>query len=285
MEPGIYYGVSKADYFAIDAFHFSGIWRLLKSPAHYKYFLEHPEPPSDAMILGNLVDTLLLEPDLYGDRYAVLPETYVDKKTGEVKAWTMKAAVCKEEKAALETSGKTLIKFDMLATANSMIEQIKTHAEIMRVIEESKKQVCVIWIDTDTGVKCKGLLDLLSPEGITDLKTTPDASAKAFSSKINSFLYHVQGAMYSDGVTANSDGIILPYQFIPVETEPPHCPAIYQLEENSLLTGREIYKHALKIYKDCVENNSWPGYSQFIETINIPAYAINKVLEEGIING
>jgi len=285
MEPGIYENMSRDDYQKIEAFHFSGIWRLLKSPAHYKYFLDHPEPPSDAMILGNLVDTLLLEPDFYEARYAVLPETYVDEKTGEIKKWNLNSGVCKKEKAALETSGKTLIKTDMLITANAMIEQIKQHVEIMRVIEESKKQVCVVWVDTDTGVKGKGLIDLLSPEGITDLKKTFDASPKGFSKHINNYLYHVQGAMYSDGVTANSDGIVLPYQFITVEAEPPYCPAIYQLEENSLLTGREIYKHALKIYKDCVENNSWPGYSQFIETINIPAYAINKVLEEGIING
>lgn len=284
MEPGIHYNVSRVEYDKIEAFHFSGIWRLLKSPAHYKYFIEHPEPPSDAMILGNLVDTLLLEPNLYNARYGLLPETYINDD-GDEKKWNMNAKVCKEEYAELKASGKQVIKSEMLETANAMIEQIKTHAEIMKTIEESKKQVCVVWVDADTGVMCKALLDMLSPDGTTDLKTTTDASQKAFSFKINSFLYHVQGAMYSDGVTAHSDGIILPYRIIAVETEPPHCPAIYALEENSLLTGREIYKHALRIYKDCVDNNSWPGYSQFIEDINIPAYAISKVLEEGVING
>lgn len=285
MKPGIYHDIDRAAYDKIEAFHFSGIWRLLKSPAHYKYFFEHQEPPSDAMVLGNLVDTLLLSPETFEGRYDILPETYEDAKTGEVKIFDRRVKICKEIYANIQASGRQLIKSTHLETANAMIEQIGQHEEIMRVLTESKKQVCVVWVDSDTGVKCKGLLDMLSPEAITDLKTTDDASAKGFSHKINSYLYHVQAAMYCDGVTANSDGIVLPYQIIAIESEPPYCPAIYALEENSLLTGRAIYKHALQIFKDCVENNSWPGYSQFVEEISIPLFAINKVLEEGVING
>jgi len=285
MEPGIYHGIPFEEYKKIDAFNYSKIRWILKSPKHFKYHLENPEPPSDAMVLGQLVDCLALSPGEFSSKFAVLPETYYDEKAKEDKKFNLNSTICKGIKAALDNSGKIVVKNQQIAVAAEMVKSLMEHEKIKVAIEDSQHQVCIVWIDCDTGVKCKGLVDMLCPDGITDLKTAPDVSPKAFPFKVNSFLYHVQGAFYSDGLTANSNGIILPYQIAGVESDPPYCAAIYVVEENSLLTGREIYKYALKVYKDCVENNCWPGYSQFVEPLNIPPYAISRVLEEGIING
>ena len=278
------YEIPEKDYREIPAFHYSMMRWLMKSPMHLKHYTENPEEPNEAMIFGSLVDTLALTPDLFPARYVVLPQTYTDKKGAE-KPFTLKSDTCKIVAAEYAASGKTVIKQAMLDDAKNIVIALRNHEKISRVIDSSRKQVALVWIDSDTGLLCKALLDMLSDEAITDLKTTENASPRSFPTKINNFRYHIQGALYSDGFTALNNGLVLPYQIIASETDAPYACAIYSLEPDSLFAGREIYKHYLNVYKDCLETGFWPGYSQFVEPINIPPYALSKTLEEGIING
>ena len=284
-KPGIYPNIPRAEYDSWDAFNNSGVRHILRSPKHYMHWLmsEEPDEPSDALRFGGLLDTLLLTPDLLDSRYRVFPETAKDAK-GVEKPWSMQLKECREYASNLAAQGLVGIKSDEFAEAMAILQSIRSHRSAQEILEKSKPQVGLVWIDTDFRVLCKGLIDLLSDEAITDLKTTEDAGAK-FSRSVNNFGYHIQGAFYSDGYAANTQNVQLPYQFIAAEKDAPYCVAMYALEPDSLLTGRQIYKKALKIYAQCKAEHKWPGYSEYVEPLEIPAYAIAKVLEEGVING
>src|SRR5690349_3941280 len=61
----------------------TGIKEILKSPAHYKAYLEGQED-TDAFRLGRLVHMRLLEPEAYVDSVVISPQ--VDARTKEGKA-------------------------------------------------------------------------------------------------------------------------------------------------------------------------------------------------------
>lgn len=284
-KPGIYFDIPFEEYVALDAFNQSGAKKLLRSPAHYQaYLLEEEEKKSDCLILGSIVDCLALEPQKFDSYFAIRPETYTNEK-GETKPFNVNAKVCQAVMEQLSASGKQVIKTNMLDAATSIAAAITRHKTAAEIIGRSKKQVSLVWEDVDTGVLCKGRLDMLSETDISDLKSTVDASPEGFSRSIESFGYHIQGAFYSDGYAALTGNIQLPYNIIAAETESPFCVATYALEADTLLIGRAIYKKALKKYADCKTHNNWPGYSDFLEPIDVPAWAIKKGLENAELEG
>ena len=102
---------------------------------------------------------------------------------------------------------------------------------------------------------------------------------------MNYLYYHVQGAAYSDGWSLASGEAALPFNFIVVESEEPHLVATYSLGIHSILTGRYWWNQALAEYSACKASGKWPGYSPYLEDIDIPPYAIMQDLPEEVING
>ena len=280
IKPGIYFDVPNSEYRAWNAFAQSGVRHILRSPAHYMQNNLFESVKSKAMTIGSLIDCLVLEPEKYNSYFAVIPETYINSKE-EIKEFNANSTVCKQIKNEILASGKTIIDKNQINIAQNCFVQISGHKTASEIIARSKKQVSLCWIDSDTGVLCKGRLDMLDDNcDISDLKSTMDASPFSFSKSIESFGYHIQGAFYSDGYAALTGNVQLPYNIIAVETEAPYCVATYVIEPDTLLIGRCIYKKALKKYAECKKLNSWPGYSDFIEPIDVPAWAIKKGLED-----
>ena len=177
-----------------------------------------------------------------------------------------------------------------------MIEENKIANEWLK----GDKQVTIIWIDPQTGIKCKGRPDIVYPSidkpgRITDLKITNDPHPSAFSKTANKFLYHVQAAMYLQGLECAKTGRYrnvadqngdcesygMPFSFIVAEENQPHDVLTYDMDIESTDVGWLIFREAIQRYADCVEADNWPGYSQFTETLSIPRWQVNKVIMEG----
>ena len=62
----------------------SQLWKIRESPEKFKYAMEHPEEPTPALLFGQMVHKLVLEPDTFDEEFIVAPE--VDKRTKEGKA-------------------------------------------------------------------------------------------------------------------------------------------------------------------------------------------------------
>lgn len=272
MKAGIHYNISNSDYHASKGVSKSRLDVLARSPAHYfAKYLDKDNPkkdePTAAMIAGTLAHCAILEPDEFGLRYVVLP-TGLDRRTKEGKAAF----------AELEASGKEVILEDQYKTAQRQAASVCRLPDIAMALEKGRAEVSAYWTDEKTGLLCKCRPDLVysceAGDILLDVKTTKDASPREFSRSIANYRYDVQAAFYSDGYALASGRRVLAFIFVAVESEYPHLAAAYQIDEASIMAGREKYRRDLETLKNCHERNEWPGYSTAIEPISLPAWAM-----------
>lgn len=292
MNPGIYKNVPFAEYQKWPACHKSMFTSILKSGLHLKHFLEKGEKETDIMIFGNLVDCLLFEPDRFKSRYVMAPATYpaVVKKVEVQKKWNWTANYCKEwreQKEEAEPDIKIITEADF-CRASTITDRIKIHPEAGKWLQDAEYQVSIFWIDPETGLACKGRLDALQAERLSDLKITNNPHPSGFSKTAANFLYHVQGAFYHDGymlAQGKTPGPApeLPFSFIVAEDQPPHDVVCYNLGPESFDAGRIVYREALNRYKEVVDTGDYSGYSNVAEELEIPHWALNKIMMEGIV--
>lgn len=283
MTPGIYENLPFADYLEIDAFSSSMIGPILRSPKHLEQFLKDGID-SDQVTMGALVDCLVLEEEKYPQYFQTTPEIYTNAK-GEKKPWDLRSSTCRTMKRQIEDTGRRVITQNDLSVANQIKEEIYRHTSARELLVNCQSQISMVWEDVDTGILCKGRIDVLNEDSLADLKTTHDGSPGGFSRHLNKYHYHCQASFYVAGWAALNAGEMLPFHFIVAETAPPYCVATYIIGEDSLMAGDYICKQALKRYQDYKESDTVLGYSEFIEPVDIPVWASAKILEQGDLNG
>ena len=277
---GVYYDVSLATYLAWDAFSRSMTLPTLRSARHLHHYQVQEKALTDSLILGSLVDALTISPAEL-DNFEELPETYINTK-GQEMPFNLRSKSCKQAYDAIIADGVTPIKAEQMAEAERIVSGIRSNPAASQLIDSGKKQVSLVWEDEDTGVLCKGRLDLVDNEYITDIKTTRDATKDAFSRAIYQFGYHIQAAFYLDG-WARLNKQSLGYKIIAAENSAPYCTAVYTLGEPSIESGQAQYKAALARYADILANDPdfQAGYSAIAEPIDIPVWAVTKILDQG----
>ncbi len=89
-------------------------------------------------------------------------------------------------------------------------------------------------------------------------------------------------AWYLDAVTAllEHDPARPPaFVFVMQEKEPPYVVTVCQLSYGALELGRQRNERALNIYRRCRQTGVWPGYSDDIEEIPLPAW-VERTLDQ-----
>lgn len=275
--PKLYENIPFGQYLSWDAMSQSAVKPLAKSAAHYQAWLSKQEN-TKALRVGHITDTLVFEPDLWEDNYKVKPRTY-KASDGTVKPWNGNATVCKQWMEDAETLGKIIISGPEYDEAVRVSTAVRGHPAAAAALSEGKSQVSMVWIDPDSGVLCKGRLDWLTATGIYDLKTTKEGGPEQhqFPRECVTYGYHIQAAFYTDGYEQLT-GVALPYHLIIAEKGSPYAVGVRRMEYPSLLAGHNIYKRTLLNYKGCCERKKWPGFSDFIEPMNIPTWALRQEL-------
>ena len=60
-----------------------------------------------------------------------------------------------------------------------------------------------------------------------------------------------------------------------VEKTAPYLVSVVELDEEAVNIGRALNDRAKRIYRECVETNTWPGYPT-AEPVSLPLWAIYK---------
>lgn len=245
----------------------SALWKLRESPEKFKWAMEHPEQPTQALLFGQAFHKLVLEPETFFDEFAVAPE--IDRRT--------KAG--KEEYAAFceFAAGKTVIDQDAFDRANEMRVAVCSNPYVAKLLN-GQHEVPYFWTDELTGEACKVRLDSLteikSQPVIVDLKTTADASTDGFMRSAIKYGYDFQAAMYSEGYEKNTGKKPL-FVFIAIEKEPPYAVNILQADEAFTQHGYDVFRELIGTYHDCKASGNWFGYLgayNVINTLNLPAW-------------
>jgi exodeoxyribonuclease VIII len=110
---------------------------------------------------------------------------------------------------------------------------------------------------------------------LLDVKTFSDPSPNEFARQCARKAYAKQAAYYSDGYEKASGKSVRAFIFLAVGNEWPYAAAAMMLDEESLEAGRRHYKRNLRTYAECVNTNTWPGFSSGITLIRLPQWALN----------
>jgi len=261
--------MDNATYHAHPAVSKSHLDQIARSPLHYwaRYLdpkREVPEP-TPAMRLGTAVHTLTLEADTWEQRYVVAPQ--VDRRTKAGKeAWAEFEA---------EAGERELISAEDRAIVSRMAEAVWAHpAAAMLLHWQGKAETTHMWMDEPSGLQCKCRPDWLTNDGclIVDLKTTEDASPQGFRKSIANFRYHVQASWYLDGIKQATGHRPDQFIFVVVEKKPPYCCAVYAADQEMIEIGGQHARRDLMRLAECHKAGRWPGYSEEIEMIGLPAW-------------
>ena len=259
MEPGIYQDIPFSDYLQIRAFSKSDIKHLNKSQNHFKIEKEKPKEVKEAFIIGDICDILLTDNKSLGNEYHMLPQ-FVEYQGRKI-AWNGTLKTCKKIKEEAENKypNKIIIPYSWYEEAYNCAEALKNFDMAIEPMQNAIYQETIVWIDEETGVKCKGRLDFRNDYCTTDIKTTKDASEKAFQNDLVKLDYGCQGAMYQYGLSQLTGEDIKPFAFLCVE-KGTYMPVRYFLREESLAIGLDDARKAMLIYKECLESGKFKGY-------------------------
>lgn len=238
-------------------------WSALKwmnvSPLRYKWALTHPEPPKPAYVLGSAIHCGILEPERFGERFAVFDGTRRGKE------WDLWRA---------EHPGVESLKPDEMEQVHRCVDAVRLHKVASGILKGCRTEETTSWVDPDTRVACKGRLDAICAAYVCDLKTSRDVAPRAFERHSASYLYHGQLAWYHDGATVcgKIPGDVMPY-VVTAQTSEPYDVAAYQLTPETLVAGRTLYRGLLNRLVQCMEADWWPGVAPDLEPLMLPRWA------------
>jgi hypothetical protein len=259
--PGIYPGVSNADYHADPALGSTSLKTLAtRTPAHYQHDLTHPKF-SDAFTLGTAAHSVILEGDPSGI-VVVDADNWLTKSAKEARS------------AALGSELQPLLAKEW-AQVLAMRDAVMAHPAVSASFTGHRAEHSVFWEEDGLMLKCRP--DAWQPGALIDLKTARDANPNEFGKTAHEYGYHQSAAHYIDGVKA-ATGEELPFHFVLVEKTEPYLVSVVELDVEAINIGRQLNDRAKRIYRECAESGTWYGYPN-ADLISLPMWAIYKAEE------
>jgi exodeoxyribonuclease VIII len=250
--------ISNADYHADPAISASQLKEISRSPYHYwSRYLDPDRTPTiatSAMKLGSLTHCAVLEPDELSKRYGITP----DRRSNAGKALA----------AEMEASGIEAVTAQEMEQALAMAASVRSNSTAALLLSNGQAEQSFWWDDIATGMRCKCRPDWFDGETIIDLKTCVDASPAGFAKSVAQWSYQVQSAHYLCGTLAKR------FIFVAVEKSAPFATACYELDAQAMVHGSVLRHNALQRIQDCRAINEWPGYTDGIQTLQLPGWAL-----------
>lgn len=275
IKPGVYPNTPFPVYQSWDAINNSKLVAGLRSAAHLRHAIDHPDDTDTPETrIGHALHCLVWQRDEFSKRYEQVPN--VDGRTKEGKA-VMEAA---------RATGRTILRHDEWSEANRLDEAVLANEDAWALIDACDlREVAIVWEDEATGILRKAMIDGLRTDPATaflcDLKSTRDAKPSEFSKSIFNFNYHIQLAGYREAVKAGF-GLNVPAMLIAVEKDEPHPVAVYELDDEAAAIGWAEDRRLLAMLKECRETGVWPAYGVGVKRIGLPAWAVNRHMQEEV---
>ena len=273
-KPGIYEGIEPEEYFSWEAVSNSRLNLLKRSPMHFRHgFTE----ATDAMRLGTLVHTGVLEPLAIAQRFVFMPNyaNHPDNVTGTgARSFSAATTFVKkmEEQFRQLHFDKQIVDKDQFDQMVGMANSLAACPPAKELLRDGKAEISLVWEDP-CGLLCKCRIDWLKPGIMADLKTCKDAGS--FERSIADYGYHRQMAFYQRGLAANGLDEHQPW-IVAVEKTAPFGVRCAPMAEEALAVGRKEIDELLSLLIDCQRSNSWPGYESPEEWTLPRWYASNE---------
>lgn len=246
-----------SEYFKIKAINCSALKYATRTPYHMDKYLEGSlKEEKKEYNFGNYFHLFIFEEEKFYKYCYVLPPPETPNGAGEYK-WDKRLKAHKEfYNQCVEIAGnRNIVPYEDFEEMKIMKEAISVYKNVYEYmsVKGSVEQVG-LWKNEDTGINCKCKFDKFVPNNIIiDLKTTKDASEYGFLKDFERYQYKVQAAIYTDALISMGFGD-LPFIFIALEHSPPYFCKIYEVSQEKINEGRQIYVKKLQQYIDYKNN-------------------------------
>lgn len=291
--PGIYVGMRREDYDAIDAANQSTLKTMLKaSPAHARHEKLFPKEVTDSKILGTAWHMLFLQ----GRQRFQSNYTIWEGKTRRGKEWDAFKEAAEDDGKIILTKGQADACFLMALS----LREHETAARLFNRLEPTHGigETVLIWDEPrEIGkpIRCKAMLDHFITDDsptIPDLKSASSTVPQDLERAIANFGYDFQGAFYRRGAAALSypnANIVLCFldtggsgatpkpTIVNADDEERYPVRVVELDEKALARGDQFVDAALDLWRMCQSAGKWGSYPDQIESISVPQWAINEM--------
>lgn len=244
----------------------SDLFKIARSPKHFKYALENPVD-SPSLAFGRALHKYVLEKDDFFNDFIVLPEINRRTKAGkeEYARYQMEALEC----------GKELVSCEDMAVIMEMQKEVMS-LPLARDLLSGEHEKDFFWIDAATGERCKCRPDCLAEyEGkkyIVDYKSTDSCEEGHFERSCRKYGYKFQAGMYTEGVFQNTLEQY-GFAFVAQEKKPPYAVSVYICAPEFVAQGYDQFRELIGIYHSCKETGNWYGYEG---PMNVPAELLGE---------
>ena len=229
--------MNNKEYHASPAVSNSKLSRFLESPR----LMNTPRKKTPSLRWGSLVHTIILEPQLIGDEWAVMPEG-LDKGKG---------AKAREEEFLIANEGKEIVSHDEFTQLSAIAAAVQNDDEAAALLSgEGVNESSYFWQDSVTGIPMRCRPDRYRDDGLlVDVKTTPSVEHYAFRRSVWDFGYDRQSALYTDGIEAMTGRRPRGFAFIAIEGKdaPEIFVQVFVMTEADIEIGRKRYRKALDL--------------------------------------
>lgn len=234
------------------------------SPFHYySKYIDDAAPQkesTDALVFGNLVHTMVLEPDKFDEEFIIQPK--IDRRTN--------AGKLAYNQFTGTVAGRLAVTIEQMETANLIAESVNKNDMARKLLKSCKIEKSIYFTDKDTGIQFKVRPDAWNESLVIDLKTTNDASPGGFKKSAYNYGYYLQAGMIKKAL--ESIGIELKtFLFVAVEKQYPYAIGLYVLSNDALEKSVEQFEHLKFIYAHCMKENKWPDFG--VNVLEFPAWA------------
>jgi exodeoxyribonuclease VIII len=264
MNSGFYENVPFAEYVQIEAYNFSSLKHLARSPLSYRYHRDNEKPPTAAMILGSAVHLAILQPHLA--KFAVWPGPGI-RSGSAYKDW------CMANKGLLQL---TQAEFE---DVKGISRAVHANVDAHKYLRIGKRELTMVWRSMKYKRLCKARIDNLveldDEPILVSLKSTVDCHERKFGQQYHTFSYHAQDALYSDGYFTLT-GQLPKMVTVAVDNKAPYETCVYRIPEDVLMQGDRILDGWMATLDKCEKTNTWPIASEGEVTLSLPAYAYEE---------
>jgi hypothetical protein len=278
---GIYGSVDEEMYHADrGSLSMSGAKLLLQPscPAKFRWKIDNKQKPKRIWDFGHVAHHLILGK---GSDFVVLdPEVNGLKADGTVADKPAATTMWKDAEKTARSRGLIPIHIDEHAKAVAMAAKVLADPEAAPIFASGEAEMSVYATDPITGIRLRGRLDWINHDYhrdgtllVDDVKTAVSSNPFELERAFYNLGYWMQRAWYEDVLILAGLAERVDFVFTVVEKEEPFVVQNVRYLNEAVTEGRRANREAIDLYARCLESGQWPGYSDDIVTIGLPAWA------------
>jgi exodeoxyribonuclease VIII len=287
----------------------SALMALRKDPEIYKMrYIDKVDDTTEAMAFGTLVHKRVLEPELFANEYAILPEKnaandydserlkamckeFGEKVTGTKRELAERIrnhlpdfVIWEELLDEVTAKGLKSLPISTFKKLNQIYEKIMAHEKVGEWIRVADKEKKGYWTHP-SGVVMSFVADaffMFKGVGICiDLKITTHFEPNRFMRNLYESGYHMQAAAYCQAISDIEGQSFDNFLFVTIEPAAPHRVRFLQLDSAAIEAGKVELNKYIHEFKQRSEQNDWSPRSidTQIQQVSLASWDWEKIQE------